>query len=383
MAAINKYDSLEYFKILDATPDSSEEEIRQKYKNLAKYWHPDHNTASNAVDMFQKISVAYDILKSEQTRLKYIILSMIYSKNNFPEINSLCVLRNMHGQEDINMRAFRLVEITGKGIGHRTVDKTYNTSIYEAAGVISNITKHNWLYGFLGLSAIFANIRALIQNYLAVNSRNENLTLLLHNSLAYKDEQKNSEAITLAALAKEYATNEERVFIDQYIHTLNNAPYINVKKWNFKKLKRIQLFYPMVMVAGIICLFGIIKFIDLEKNNQPSINVKEVVIFQNGQKSFSDVAVARIFDIPVDVYDKQRLYHIVKTTNAMHGADKEFDVYKTVEKGTTVRLTGYTTDNKWVRIMFDNGETAFVEADTVEQGIGNEIPLWSKIYKEK
>ena len=66
----------------------------------------------------------------------------------------------------------------------------------------------------------------------------------------------------------------------------------------------------------------------------------------------------------------------------MHGADKSFDVYKIVEKGATVRITGYTADQKWLRVMFDNGEMAFIEANKLEQGIGNKIPLWSKIYKE-
>ena len=66
----------------------------------------------------------------------------------------------------------------------------------------------------------------------------------------------------------------------------------------------------------------------------------------------------------------------------MHGADKSFDVFATVASGTTVRLTGYTGDKKWYRVMFDSGEMAFIEADKLKQGIGNEIPLWSKIYKE-
>ena len=39
-------------------------------------------------------------------------------------------------------------------------------------------------------------------------------------------------------------------------------------------------------------------------------------------------------------------------------------------------------DKKWYRVMFDSGEMAFIEADKLAKGIGNEIPLWSKIYKE-
>ena len=77
------------------------------------------------------------------------------------------------------------------------------------------------------------------------------------------------------------------------------------------------------------------------------------------------------------------MYYVTQKTDAKHGPDSDFDVYKTIEKGTTVRLTGQTADNKWLRVMFDNGEMAFIEASKLKQGIGNNIPLWSKIYKEK
>ena len=97
---------------------------------------------------------------------------------------------------------------------------------------------------------------------------------------------------------------------------------------------------------------------------------------------YNDVAVSRIIDLPVDVNDKRRLYHTTMDVKAMHGADYSFDVYKVVEKGVTVRVTGYTSDRKWLRVMLDNGEMAFIEADKLEEGIGKEIPLWSKIYKE-
>lgn len=379
----NKYDSLGYFDILEVTHESTDDEIRQKYRELAKYWHPDRNTSPNAVDIFQKLSVAYDILKEPSSRLKYILLSTIYSKNNFPDFNSLCVLRNMHGQEDISMRAFRLIEVSGKGLAHVAINKVYYCSVYEATNVVNQITKHNWIFGFWGLSALFANVKALIYNIVNINNRKDNLFLLLHNSLAYKDDNRISEAMTLAQQAKNYAAQEERKFIDQYIQSVKNASYLSVKKWDFQKLRNIQLYYPLFLIMGIGLIIGATSLTNIERNNKNSIKTKEIVVFQDGQKAFSDVAVARIFDIPVDVYDKQRLYHIIKTTKAMHGADKDFDVFKTVEEGTTVRLTGYTADNKWMRIMFDNGEMAFVEADTLAQGIGKEIPLWSKIYKQQ
>lgn len=375
------YDSLGYYKILGVTASSADDEIRQKYRDLAKFWHPDHNTSPEAVDKFQQISIAYDILKEPQTRLKYSLLSFIYSKINFPEINSLCVLRNMHGQEDINLRAFHLVEITGKGIGHSSIDKIYYCSQYEAAGVVGNIAKHNWLKGFWGITAVFANIKAIIQNIMHINGKKENFMLLLHNSLAYRDENKLPEAATLAILAKQYAPKDSFTFLDSYIESFENVHLLSVKKWNFTKLKTQQFFYPVILLACIAISLAFF-YVQQLKQSAPSVQLKQTVTFNDGSKTFSDVAVAKIFDIPIDVYSKKELYYTIKPTQAMHGADKEFDVFKSVEIGETVRITGYTADKKWFRVMFDNGEMAFIEAENLQQGIGNDIPLWSKIYKE-
>lgn len=377
-----KYDSLDYYKVLGVSPETPEEELRQKYRDMAKFWHPDHNNSPDAVDMFQKISAAYDVLKESQTRLAYTLLSIIYGKENFPDMNALLVLRNMHGQEDLNMRAFHLTEVTGKGLGHNKIDKIYYCSLYEAAGVIGRITRHNWLYGFWGISAFFVNIAAIIQNINHINARKENLNLLLHNALAYNTEGKKKEAATLAALARDYANKDEMPYLNQYLQMLSDYTPLGVRKWNFGKLKRIQLFYPFMLLIILFLIAGGLFLGKIEAENKNKVNVKEVVIFKNGQKVFSDVAVAKIFDIPVDVHDKLQLYHVTDTTQAMHGADRGFDVFATVERGTTVRLTGYTADKKWYRVMFDSGEMAFIEADKLAKGIGNEIPLWSKIYKE-
>ncbi len=377
-----QYDSLEYYKILDISPSSTEEEIRQKYRELAKYWHPDYNKNPQAVDMFQKISVAYEILKDKKSRLKYTLLSFIYDKNNFPNINSLCVLKNMHGEEDINLHAIHLIEVTGKILGHSKIDKVYYCNNQEAPNVVKRITKHNWVCGFWGITAFFVNIVALIKNIFFFNRPRDNLLLMLHNSLSYESNGKYAEALTLALKAREYADKDQLSFINEYIQTLASYTPLSLKKWKFSKLKRIQLFYPIMLFVLLGLIGGLLYLRHVNYKNSNQVNVKKVVILQKGQKVFSDVAVAKIFDIPVDVYDNSKLYHVTTETKAMHGADKSFDVFSIVSPGTTVRLTGYTGDKKWYRVMFDSGEMAFIEADKLKKGIGKEIPLWSKIYKE-
>lgn len=377
------YDKLGYYQILEATARSSEEEIRQKYRELAKRWHPDHNPDPTAIDKFQKISAAFEVLKDSKSRLKYMLLSFIYNKNNFPDMNALCLLRNMHGQEDLNLRAFPLTEVTGKGLLHKSIYRVYYCSQYEATGVIGNITRHNWIYGFLGVTALFANCKALIKNILQINDTKANLNLLIHNALVYEAEGKREEAMTLALLAEQYASKEVTVYLKQFINSLQGCNALSVKKWDFKKLVYLQLFYPLIVLFVVLLVGGVSYLKKVEQANSFKANVKEVVVFNNGEKAFSDVAVAKIFDIPVDVSDKQKLYHVIEKTEARHGADAGFDIYKTIEAGTTVRVTGYTVDQNWYRVMFDNGEMAFIEKKKLQQGIGKEIPLWSKIYKEE
>lgn len=379
----NSFDSLNYYKILEVPYNASDEMIRQKYRELAKFWHPDHNSNPNAVDMFQKISVAYDVLKDAHLRLKYDLLSIIYSSANFPDMNALSLIRNVHGQEDLNLRAFHLIEITGKGIGHSSIDKIYYCSQYEASNVIKSITKHNWIYGFLGITAIFANIKALIQNVIRINNKKDNLLLFLHNSLVYQSEGKLEEAATLAVLATKYAYDTEKIIINKYIETLNQQSLFNLKPWNYTSYKKQQLFYPLILIGVLALIFTWFAFNQYYKYGGQDNGVKKVVVFFDGKKVYSDVAVAKIFDIPVNVSDTTKLYHTTAQTNARHGADDSFDIFKVVEEGTTVRITGYTLDKDWFRVMFDNGEMAFIKAKYLVQGIGKDIPMWSKIYKER
>lgn len=379
----NSFDGLSYYKVLDVMPNADEEAIRQKYRELAKFWHPDHNNDEKAVDMFQKISVAYDVLKDSQLRLKYDLLSIIYSTTNFPDMNSLSLIRNMHGQEDMNLRAFHLTEITGKGIGHKCIDKVYYCSQYEASGLVKNITKHNWTYGFLGITAFFANIKAIIQNILRIGNKEDNLLLFIHNSLVYAAEGKNQEAATLAVLARDLADDNAKRIINRYIDNLNQTSLYSLKPWNFSTYRYLQLLYPAGLLGVIALILVFLGAHSYYRKANLDAGIKKVVVFNDGKKVYSDVAVARIFDIPVDVYDTNQLYHVTEKTDALHGADDSFDVYKTVDEETTVRVTGHTLDEKWLRVMFDNGEMAFIKAKYLVKGIGKEIPIWSKIYKER
>lgn len=51
-----------YYKVLGIPSDSSQEEIKKAYRNLAKKWHPDVNKDPIAENRFKEINEAYEAL---------------------------------------------------------------------------------------------------------------------------------------------------------------------------------------------------------------------------------------------------------------------------------------------------------------------------------
>lgn len=90
--------------------------------------------------------------------------------------------------------------------------------------------------------------------------------------------------------------------------------------------------------------------------------------------------VAKIFNIPVDISDTSMLYHLKKSVDVMYGPSENFDILQKAAKNQTVRVTGYTPDQTWYRIMLDSGEMGFVKKDVLQRGVGTDIPQGSKIF---
>ena len=92
------FDAKGYYKVLEVLPDAPLSLIKRQYYDRAKYWHPDHNNDANAVEIFQKISVAYNVLKSPEKRLRYDLLSIVYNGKDFPDMDSLNAYKNQKGK---------------------------------------------------------------------------------------------------------------------------------------------------------------------------------------------------------------------------------------------------------------------------------------------
>lgn len=66
-------DNINHFKVLQIPENSSSEDIKKAYLNLAKQYHPDTNKESYATERFRLISASYEILKDESKRAAYLI----------------------------------------------------------------------------------------------------------------------------------------------------------------------------------------------------------------------------------------------------------------------------------------------------------------------
>lgn len=69
--------NIDYYKILECNRKATLEEIKKNYKRLALKYHPDKNSDSNATEMFNQISNAYQILSNGELREKYDLLGRI------------------------------------------------------------------------------------------------------------------------------------------------------------------------------------------------------------------------------------------------------------------------------------------------------------------
>ena len=68
----NHYKQKNCFHILGVNENSNDNDIKYAYLKLVKLYHPDINKDKNAIEKFKEISYAYEILKNNNSRLRYL-----------------------------------------------------------------------------------------------------------------------------------------------------------------------------------------------------------------------------------------------------------------------------------------------------------------------
>lgn len=379
------YDPLGYYRCLNADYSTDEKNLKINYREQAKFWHPDHNKSENALEEFQKISIAYEVLKDAKTRTIYNLLALVYDVSNFPDMKSLKLYKSANGDENPFLRVFNLQRIVWNKHPEIQEEKLIGT-FTDAQKFISAITRHNWLKGWWSPKAAALTVKALKNNFYDIGKNTaDNFKMLVHNAAAFYDFGKVDKAKLSALQALEYAAPEQKEFLQRFIELL---PPVNtiIPQWDYSRLKKIQLKIPLAAVAAA-AIAGIVLIAPLLLQLLPETTEKsdkiayyQQVKFNSGAKTVDDVVVSKIFNIPVDTYDIKMLYHLKYEAKIMYGPSDEFDVLTTGKRGQTVRVTGYTPDKEWFRVMLDNGEMGFITKQNLKKGIGTEIPTGSKIF---
>ena len=148
--------------------------------------------------------------------------------------------------------------------------------------------------------------------------------------------------------------------------------------------KMLQTIVPFVLILEMLFLNSS-KVVTMEEFNRlwtskNNINYFQEVRFNSGGQTVDDMVVSKVVSIPVDTESFANLYNLSQNSRVMYGPDDNFDVLAEIPAQTTVRLTGYTPDEQWARIMIDNGEMGFVPLNILRKGMGAPIPEESKIF---
>ena len=383
------YDSLGYYKVLDLNYLSTLDQIKRQYYDKAKYWHPDRNAAPEAVEIFQKVSVAYNVLKDEKTRLKYDLLCLIYPKNDFPDMDSLKVYKNQKDKDDAALRVLKQRRVKADFIKAKIRETKDICNIKEAKDMVISTSLYNWFFGWWGIKAVRENINALKYNFKSCEANDfDNFKLLLHNALAYEQEKNiqmswiYAKQAELIAPKNSYASN----LVQKYITSLDFEPSqaVVLPRWEAGELRNRQRIVPIfVLLLCFSLIFGIFAKGKLIKfSNSDVKSYYSTIKFSDGSKIASDQVETHVMQVDVDYSDDTYLYNLKNDANIYYGPDRKYDLLTKGTKSQTVRVLGYTIDKRWFKVMIDDGNTGFVHQSDLQKGIGNPVPPRSKIYKK-
>jgi curved DNA-binding protein CbpA len=375
----NKADPKGYYAILGVAPNADFKQIKLAFRDKVKYYHPDHNKLSNAAEKFQALSAAYDVLSNELKRSIYDIEELADEiDGNEASISCDYYLCENCACISKQPRFVRFFEIKGRIFGHeeKNIEGLYCFECASKKALISSLK--NWIFGWWGLPfAPYFNIKALLKNFKGGEFlEQKNKQFLLKQSLAFLASDDKETAVKIAYDALNFEKNKEKINkIKNYIaaiKTEETKPFSN--DWN--KTNKYYSFQLIPFLISIILLLIIVfsHIYSLQNNHEIIINAKENALIDtmtNNKQSLGQEELDTVFVLDFNIDDKSLLFHTLQKADIMHSTIKGADIYKTLQKGETIRIVGVIPTKKWVKVMLHDGTTGFIDKSYIKKGKGN------------
>jgi curved DNA-binding protein len=112
----------DYYEILGANRDSTQQQIKEAYRKLAFQYHPDRNRENPlAVEKMKEINEAYAVLSDSRKRKDYDLLRAEYGSYGYDRFRQSYSQEDIFRGSDIN----RIFEEMAKAFGFRGFDEVF------------------------------------------------------------------------------------------------------------------------------------------------------------------------------------------------------------------------------------------------------------------
>lgn len=112
---------MNYYELLEISPEATKEELKKQYHFLSRKYHPDKNNGED--NHFKKIKEAYDVLYDDTERKKYDI-QLLFGDIQFTEED--IILLNDYYNKLINSNEFKLMKLL-----YDSIPKNVKTNIWN------------------------------------------------------------------------------------------------------------------------------------------------------------------------------------------------------------------------------------------------------------
>lgn len=147
-----RYFERDPFKTLGVEKNATEAEIRHAFRKLSIKYHPDRNKSSDAIEYYQKISAAYDLLKDPHRRADTINDMNLYNASND---DSEWTRRSKRNRSNSNSSGFNYNNVQSdfdytEAQARKNANKTYMRNMYT----FESLVHPKILFGVLPLLGI-------------------------------------------------------------------------------------------------------------------------------------------------------------------------------------------------------------------------------------